>query len=108
MNNFEIEEMQNIKIQDIIYFTKNGDTLSSLSQKFNVDEKSIAIDNDLDENSFLSEGDILWIRKANHATYIVKPLDTIEKIAQKFNVSSQHIKQLNNISTVYIGQKIYI
>ena len=107
MQDFKLEEIKQSKLVDIIYFVKNGDTLSSISSKFNIDESQIIQDNNM-QNNKVEEGDILWIRKKNSATYIVKPLDTIEKIANKFNVTPEHIKQLNNIKNVYIGQKIYI
>ena len=107
MQEFKIELLSQTKLTDIIYFVKSGDTLSSISTKFNIDSSQIIKDNNLTSNQ-VEDGDILWIRKKNSATYIVKPLDTLEKIAQRFNVSVEHIKQVNDIKNVYIGQKIYI
>lgn len=108
MDNFEIEILENFKKEDIIYFVKAGETLSQICSKFCVPKTMVAQDNGIEENSHLEEGEILWIRRKNSATYVVKPLDTLEKIAQKFNVSTQHIKDLNAINAVYIGQKIFI
>lgn len=108
MDNFEIEVLDNAKKEDIIYFVKENDTLSSIASKFCVDKSIILVDNGISENERIEEGDILWIRRKNTASYVVKPLDTIEKIAQKFNVTAEHIKNLNAINAVHIGQKIYI
>lgn len=107
MQNIEVEVVNSSKLVDIIYFVREGDSLFSISSKFNVDVKQIIEDNNL-ESDTVEEGDILWVRKKNKATYIVKPLDTIEKIANKFDVSVEHVKLTNGIENVYIGQKIYI
>ena len=108
MDNFNIEIIDSKKSEDIIYFVKEGDSFSNICSKFCVNIKDVANDNCISENEILEGGDILWIRKKNSASYVVKPLDTIEKIAQKFNVTTEHIKNLNSISTVFIGQKIFI
>ncbi len=108
MENFDVELSSENKIEDIIYFVKKYDTIASICAKFCVEENQILQDNDLTPNDELQEGDILWIRRRNIATYVVKPLDTIEKIAIKYGVSTEHIKKLNGISNVFIGQKIMI
>jgi len=96
------------KVEDIIYFVKDGDTISSVADKFCVKINDLIFDNDLSYNDVIESGDILWIRKRNTAIYIVKPLDTLDSISQKFNVSVEHIKRLNDVESVFIGQKIII
>lgn len=107
MQDIKVELISKPKLVDIIYFVKKGDSLVSISSRFNIDKEQIILDNNL-KSSEVEEGDILWIRKKNTATYVVKPLDTLENIAEKFNVTVEHIKQVNSIKNVYIGQKIYI
>ena len=107
MQKVDVEIVEQVKLQDIIYFVKKYDTLQSISNKFNVGVEQIKQDNNL-SSDLVEEGDILWIKTKNKATYIVKPLDTIENIAKKFNVTPEHIKELNSISTIFIGQKLYI
>jgi len=108
MDNFNLSVIENSKKEDIIYFAKKNDSLLSISEKFCIDKSQLANDNNLDVNYQVEEGDIIWVRRKNMATYVVKPLDTIEKIAIKFNVTAQHIKDINQINTVYLGQKIFI
>jgi len=102
-----VEEVTNTKVEDIIYFVKAGDTISSNAQKFCVKSSELIQDNEI-INDAVEEGDILWIRRRNQALYVVKPADTIDKIAKKFGVTPNHICTLNNIHTVFIGQKIII
>ena len=70
--------------------------------------KKACRDNDLGVNDKIEEGDILWIRKRHTAIHIVKPLETFESIAKSYNVSVSHIKEVNHIDTIFIGQKIII
>lgn len=102
------QELKNKKTKDIIYFVKNGDTLYSVAEKFCVKVEDLAIDNDFAIDEKLEEGDILWIRQRNLAIHTVKPLETIASIANKYNVSEQHIKELNDIKSLFIGQRLII
>ena len=104
----EVEFLNDKKIEDIIYFVKANDTLSSIADKFCVKKEDLAFDNDIKLSEKIEDGDIIWIRKRNTAIHIVKPLETIETIAKKYNVTIAHIKQLNNVDTVFIGQRIII
>lgn len=104
----EVEVLNDKKIEDIIYFVKSGDTIISIAEKFCVRVEDLVLDNDLPIDSKIEVGDILWIRKRNIALHIVKPLDTFESLSKKYNVSVNHIKSINNITTLFIGQKIII
>ena len=104
----EVEILDDKKVEDIIYFVKKGDTLLSVAEKFCIRLEDLLLDNDLLKNSVIEEGDILWVRKRNMALHIVKPLDTFESLSKKYNVSISHIKDVNNITTLFIGQKIII
>lgn len=96
------------KVEDIIYFVKENDTLISICNKFCVLKEDLIRDNDLEDNYEAYEGDILWIRKKNLAIHIVKPLETIESIAKLYNVSVKEIQEKNGITKVFLGQKIII
>ncbi|MBQ8748990.1 MAG: LysM peptidoglycan-binding domain-containing protein [Clostridia bacterium] len=104
----EVEILDDKKVEDIIYFAKKGDTLLGVAEKFCIRLEDLLLDNDLLKNSVIEEGDILWVRKRNMALHIVKPLDTFESLSKKYNVTISHIKDVNNITTLFIGQKIII
>lgn len=104
----KVEILKDNKIEDIIYFVKNGDSLDSIAQKFCVKVETLLEDNDLSVNDKVEEGQIIWIRRRNTAIHIVKPLETLGSISKKYGVSVEHIQKLNNITTVFIGQKILI
>lgn len=93
---------------DIIYFVKKGESLASVADKFCVNMKSIIRDNNLSQSEEIEEGDILWIKKKNTCCHIVKPAESLTSIAQKYGVSVEHIKSLNEIENIFIGQKIFI
>ncbi len=100
-------ELLKDKTVDIIYFVKQGETLSSIADKFKTTKEIIIEDNQLTE---VEEGDILWIRKRNMSVYVVKPADTLQKVAQKNGVSVAHIREVNKLKSdsLYVGQKIII
>ena len=102
---------------------QKGDTLYSISKKYNVSVDTIIKDNSL-TSSKLSIGQNLKIRtdevlecygtdyipKTNDITYIVKKGDSLYQIAKKYNTSVDTIKKKNNLSsnTLSIGQKLLI
>ncbi len=47
-------------------------------------------------------------KEFSEKTYKVKPGDTLEKIARKYNTSSEHLKQINNLSSdkIIVGQTL--
>lgn len=105
----EIKLLEDRKVEDLIYFVKFGDTLSSIADKFCVDKEELCEDNDIDFFSEeVKEGDILWIRRRNSAIHIVKPLETFESISIKYGVTVEHIKKLNNIQNLFIGQRLIL
>lgn len=100
-------ELLEDKSVDIIYFVKQGETLTSIADKFKTTVDIIVEDNQLSE---VSEGDILWIRNRNSMVYIVRPADTLSTVALKCNVTEQHIRELNKLQTdaLYVGQKLIL
>lgn len=105
----EVKVLEDKKVEDIIYFVKAGDTLTTVAKKFCVSKEGLCYDNDINvQTEELKEGDILWVRRRNSAIHIVKPIETIESIALKYNVTIEHIKKLNNIENIFIGQRLII
>lgn len=102
------------------YKVKSGDTLYSISKKFNVSVNEIKKVNNL-RKSTIRTNQILRISSNNESPasarrsgkpsyYIVKKGDTLSKIAQKTNVPMRQITALNNINPKRIrpGQKLVL
>ena len=88
------------------YTVQDGDTLDKICKIFGVDKGLIEKYNKLD-NAHLEQGDMLYIPCQNVRCHVVAPLDTLSKIAQKYNVSEQEIIKKNNVTTLFIGEKLY-
>lgn len=102
------------------YKVKSGDTLYSISKKFNVSVNEIKKTNHL-QKSTIRTNQVLKITKKNESPssikqsgkpsyYIVKKGDTLSRIAQKTDVSMRQITALNNInpSRIRPGQKLVL
>ena len=108
------------------YTVKRGDTLYSISKKFNIPVNTIIVDNAL-QNNVLSIGQVLNIRvptetlveecygedynpPSKDIIYTVKKGDSLYSIANKYNTSVDNIKTKNNLKTnnLTIGQQLKI
>ena len=103
-----MEILENEKKLDIIYFVKKGDCLSEIAAKFCVSLSIIRKCNNLLSDQEVEEGDILWIKQANKFCHIVKPLENLSKIARMYGVTIEHIKEVNEVDDIFIGQKLFI
>ncbi len=98
---------------DIISYTvKNGDTLSSIAQSFNISTDTIKWANDL-KSDVITPGESLKILPVTGVAYTVKSGDTIESVAKKFSASSQAILDypFNDIPddlSLKIGQQLIV
>ena len=99
----------------LLYEVVSGDTLYSISSKYDVDIQTIREINNLSNNN-LSIGSLLKIPidvnpgTEDYSTYIVKNGDTLYSISKMFNMSVSEIKSLNNLNSdsLYIGQVLRI
>jgi len=95
------------------YTVQRGDTLYSISKKFNISINKLKELNNLESNTILP-GQKLIIKEPTTppqpTTYKVQKGDTLYSISQKFNTTIDEIKRLNNISSnnIYINQELYI
>ena len=99
------------------YTVKKGDTLYSISRRFNISVDRIKELNNLDSN-ILSVGQVLLLKDniniipddSSGIIYIVKQGDTLYKIARENNTTVDDIISLNNLdSTILsIGQELLI
>ncbi len=100
----------------IIYKVTKGDTLWSISQKYNTSLETILAYNNIKEKDILSLGQIIKIPQNNFQTtdyiiHIVKKGETLWSIAQRYNLCVDLILATNNIANselISIGQEMKI
>lgn len=119
---------------DSSYVVKKGDTLYSISRKYQITVPELRAANNLSENDVLKVGVKLVIPSADienaaalsasktpetnknvssktAASYVVQKGDTLYGIARKYNIKLNELLSLNNLdnsSTIKIGQKILV
>ena len=119
---------------DSSYIVKKGDTLYSISRKYQITGPELRAANNLSENDVLKAGAKLVIPAADienaaalsasktsdykkdssrtaTAAYVVQKGDTLYGIARKYNIKLNELLSLNNLdnsSTIKIGQKILV
>ena len=91
------------------YTVQRGDTLYSISRRYNIPVAELIRINNLTSN-ILSIGQKLYFTENNKNIYIVQKGDTLYSISRKFNISVNELKQLNNLTNneIYPGQELII
>lgn len=106
----------NDSIDEFNYYTVlKGDTLYSISRKFNTTVDSLKKLNNLNSN-LLSVGEQIKVPSSfdnnysDDLIYVVKEGDTLYSISKRYDVSVDSIKKLNNLinNNLYVGQKLLI
>ena len=87
-----------------LYRVQTGDTMESISIKFNTCAQRILLDNPYFTD--LYAGCLLYISNINRRVYIVKPADTINSICKELGISREKLIQDNKIRTLFIGQML--
>ena len=102
-------------IEDIVldyYTVEKGDTLYSISRRFNIPVDDLIRINNL-SSDILNIGQKLYFSEKNNADetiYIVQKGDTLYSISRKFNIGVDEIKRINNLTNndLFIGQELII
>jgi len=93
------------------YIVEEGDSLSSISDKFSISLNTLLWANDLTKNSLIKAGQKLIILPVSGTIHHVKSGDTISAIAQKYKGKTDEIITFNNLSNeadIFIGDIIII
>ena len=92
-----------------IYIVQKGDSLWSISKRFNTTVNELINLNNLSSIN-LQIGDKLIVPGKQEKSYIVKSGDTLWSIARTYNVTVQDLKEKNNLATnlLSIGQQLII
>lgn len=108
--NCNINTPNNNVTTDISYIVTPGDTLYSISKKYNIPVNEIANFNNLLSNT-LQVGQVLYLpNTSNYINYYVKANDTLYSIARDFKTTIDAIRRLNNLTsdTLTINQLLLI
>ena len=99
------------KVLDTEYYTyytiETGDTLYSISKKFNVNPKLVAELNGLEVDEYIYPKQTLIIPKKGIQYYITKENDTLKTVSNVFGVSQDSITKQNKTIYLLPGQMIF-
>ncbi len=100
---------QVIKISGATHVVGKGDTLYSLSRKYDIPIMPIIIANNLQVPFDLANGQIIKIPEGSF--HVVKPSDTLYSISRKYGVDMSALTKINGLSepfSISTGQKLQI
>ncbi len=99
------------KVMDTEYYTyytvNKGDTLYSISKKFNVNPKLVSELNGLKVDEYIYPNQILIIPKKGIQYYITKEDDTLKMVSKIFNAKEEDITHQNKTIYLLPGQMIF-
>lgn len=105
----EAESEPNREITE--YVVKEGDSLSSIAEKFKISLNTILWANNLNQNSIIRPGQKLIILPVSGVIHRVKEGDTLSEIAKKYQGKVEEIISFNELSSegdIYVGDIIII
>ena len=82
-----------------LYVVRDGDTLSSIANIFDVSVNTIIWSNNLKRGSLINPGDVLVILPVSGVQYTVKKGDTIKSIAKKYGGDANEILVFNGLAS---------
>ncbi|KKR86374.1 MAG: Lipoprotein [Candidatus Uhrbacteria bacterium GW2011_GWF2_41_16] len=94
-----------------IYVVQDGDTLSTIADRYGLNLSSVLWANELTFKSTIKPKQELAIPPVDGVLYTVKNGDTIQSIAKKYSAESEQIvafNKLTNANTLKIGQNLII
>ena len=98
-----IEVLENSK-DPLIYTVKMGETRDSIAKKFGVSIQNV----DTIEMDELLCGDKVIVDINEKLYHIVRPAERLCDISQKYNVPVEKLKEINNTTQVFVGQRLLI
>jgi murein DD-endopeptidase MepM/ murein hydrolase activator NlpD len=82
---------EKVRDKTIEYVVQDGDTVSTIAKKFDVDTDTLLWQNDLTESSPIKPGQTLQVLPITGISHKVKKGDTVYSIAKKYDVDPQMI-----------------
>jgi len=108
---FGTESADDTRREIIEYIVEAGDTLSSISEKFEISLNTLLWANSLSKNSKITPGQKLIILPISGTIHYVKSGDTISEIAKIYKGKTEEIIAFNELSDegdIYIGDILII
>jgi len=102
------EDVQKVIVE---YIVEPGDTLWSISQKFNISLNTVLWANNLNQNSYLQPGQKLIIPPVSGVIHHVVAGDTVSEIAKKYKAKVEEVISFNNLSNeadVFVGDILIV
>lgn len=94
-----------------VYKVKDGDTVSTIAQKFNITTNTILWANDIDDVDMIMPGDTIFILPTTGVKHVVKSGDTIKSIAKKYDAEEEKIIAFNELPAngeIKVGDELII
>lgn len=88
------------------YIVEEGDTLSSVAEKFNISLNTLLWANDLSKSSLLKNGQKLIVLPVSGLVYHVKKGDVLSDVASKYKATTSEIIAINDLGSegnIYVG-----
>ncbi len=79
-----------------VYLVKEGDTVSTIAQKFSITTNTILWANDIENVDEIRPGDKIFILPVAGLTYVVKKGDTLDNIAKEYKAEREKIISFND------------
>jgi len=93
-------------MKKIFYRVQDGDSLSAISNRFNVPTFYVIKLNNL--TAEVCSGDLLYLELLDRRTYTVDATDTLLSLSEKFNISPQKLLEDNGVPYIFYGLTIYV
>ena len=77
------------------YIVRKGDTIYSISEKYNLSPKELLILNNLVLNDYIYPNQKLLVPKKEVAVYLTKMGDSMDSLGKKYNISKDELLQYN-------------
>jgi len=98
--------------KDIIYHAvKEGESLWSIAEKYNISLETILLANEISKNTSIKPGQKLIILPTEGLMHMVEKGDTLSSIAKKYQSKSEEIIAFNDLidgSDIYIGDILFV
>lgn len=107
----EIEIPKTTRTKKIIHTIVEGDTLSTIAEKYGISVNTLLWANNLTLKSVLKPGNSLIILPVTGVSHIVKKGETLAAISKKYGVEAHKIQEFNGLNdngTLIVGEEIII
>jgi murein DD-endopeptidase MepM/ murein hydrolase activator NlpD len=93
------------------YLVKEGDTLNSIAEKFNISLETVLWANNLSPNSIIKPGQKLIILPVSGVLHIIRQGDTLSELAELYHADVDKIVEVNGLESpenIYAGDILII